>query len=87
MALFDRAKKESLPGEQKPASIDDILAPSAVNISSNYIQVGGKYARTLFVSTYPRYLNSNWLSPVINLDQELNMSMFVHPEDTYAVLR
>lgn len=80
-------KKEQLPTEGKPTGIDDILAPSAINISSNYIQVGGKYARTLFVSTYPRFLNSNWLSPVINLDQEFNMSMFIHPEDTYTILK
>ena len=87
MALFKKPPKEDITTQQKPVGIDEILAPSAVNISSNYVQVGGKFSRTLFVSTYPRYLNSNWLSPVINLDEEINLSMFVHPEDTYSMLK
>jgi len=87
MALFKKQPKEELPTQQKPTSIDEILAPSAVSVSSNYLQVGEKMARTLFVSVYPRYLNSNWFSPVINMDQELNIAFYVHPEDTVNILR
>lgn len=73
--------------EIKQPTIDEILAPSAVSISSNYIQVGEKLARTLFISAFPRYLNSNWFSPVINLDQELNLAFYIHPEDTANILK
>lgn len=74
--------------EQKPETIiDEILAPSAVSIASNHIQVGEKLSRTLFISSYPRYLNTGWFSPVINLDQELNISLHIHPEDTVAILK
>jgi len=45
--------------------IDEILAPSAVNVSSNYIQVGDRFSRTIFISNYPRFLNSGWFSNVI----------------------
>ena len=67
--------------------IDEILAPSAVNVSSNYIQVGDRFSRTIFISNYPRFLNSGWFSNVINLDQELNIAFHIHPEDTAAILK
>jgi type IV secretory pathway VirB4 component len=73
------------PSEQK--KLAEILAPSAVKISANTIQIGGKFARTLFVATYPRYLNTNWFSPVINLDRPLDISIYVHPQDTGDILK
>lgn len=73
--------------EQKNETIDEILAPSAINISSSYIQVGEKLGRTIFISNYPRFLNSNWFSQVINLDQELNIAFHIHPEDTAVILK
>src|SRR3989344_5404438 len=66
---------------------DDILAPSAIDVSSNYLQIGDTYARTIFVATYPRYLNTNWFSPVINMDRPFDASIFVHPEDTANMLK
>jgi type IV secretory pathway VirB4 component len=67
--------------------LQDIVAPSALEISSNNIKLGEKFARTLFVISYPRFLSSNWFSPIINLDQVFNISIFVHPVDTATVLR
>lgn len=67
--------------------IAELLAPSAVQISSSDIQVGSRYARTLFVSTYPRYLNTGWFAPIINLDREFDVSIFVHPENSAVVLK
>src|SRR3989344_247938 len=86
-AFFNKIKKGEAPDKEKQQTIDEILAPSAVSVSPNHIQVGGKLARTMFISSYPRYLNSNWLSPVINLDQELNIAFYIHPEDTANILR
>lgn len=73
--------------EQETTAIDETLAPSAVNISSNNIQIGERLARTIFISSYPRFLNSNWFSQIINLDQELNIAFHIHPEDTGAILK
>ena len=67
--------------------IDDLLAPAAVSVAANYIQIGEKFARTLLAATYPRYLNTNWFSPIINLDRPLDISIFVHPQDTGAILK
>lgn len=67
--------------------VDDLLAPSAVSISANYLQIGEKFARTLFVINYPRYLTTNWFSPVVNLDQPLDATIYIHPQETGAILK
>lgn len=70
-----------------PTSLQDLIAPSAVQISSNSVQLGEKFTRTIFIVNYPRFLNVNWLSPIINFPKAMDISMFVHPTDTGALLR
>lgn len=67
--------------------LSEYLAPGAFNIAPTYIQVGDKFARTIFLATYPRYLQTNWFSPVINLDRTFDVSMFVLPKNTSTVLK
>lgn len=69
------------------ATIRDLIAPSAIKLSSNHMQVGDTMARTHFVVAYPRYLNTNWFSPIINLDFPLDISMMIHPIDTREILK
>ncbi|MEX1123568.1 MAG: DUF87 domain-containing protein [Patescibacteria group bacterium] len=64
------------------ASILDVIAPGGMNITPNYVQLGSYYLRTLFVYTYPRYLQANWLSPIINYDTTLDLGMFIYPVET-----
>jgi len=68
-------------------TLEDQLAPSAISINSNSIQIGEKMARTLFVSTLPRYLNTNWFSPIINLDRLIDMAIYFHPAESGTVLK
>lgn len=63
------------------------MAPSAIDISSNYLQIGDTYARTFFLATYPRYLNTNWFSPIVNMDRPFDVSIFAHPENTAQMLK
>jgi conjugal transfer ATP-binding protein TraC len=67
--------------------LQDVIAPSAFQINANYIRVGNKMARVLFVMSYPRFLSSEWFSPVINLDKVFDISIFIHLVDTSSVLR
>jgi len=69
------------------AKLNDLIAPSAIKIAPRSIRVGETMAQTLFVITYPRYLHSNWFSPIINIDMPMDISMFVHPIETYAILK
>lgn len=72
-------------GNQK--NIDEFFAPSALKVSPNNIQIGSQYARTIFMATYPRYLHTNWFSPVINLDRVFDLSIYINPKNTSSVLK
>jgi len=95
--LFNTKKKNKdtditpiFPGQVYEAGVmelQDIIAPSALEINSSNVKIGEKVARTLFVVAYPRFLASNWFSPIINLDKVFNISIFVHPVETSVVLR
>ena len=85
-------KKEEIPGIPvlKPktgASVKDIIAPSALEVSSDNLRLAKRYCRTIFAFTYPRYLNTNWFSPVINLDRHFDISMYINPIDTSVALK
>ena len=67
-------------------TLRDIIAPAALEITPNYLRLGEKLVRTIFTFSYPRYLHTNWFSPVVNLDMVLDISFFIHPVDTGYVL-
>lgn len=79
-----------LPNEiYKAATLElqDIIAPSAMQITPKSLNLGDKIARTFFVISYPRYLSDNWFSPIINLDKIFDVSIFIHPIETAEILR
>lgn len=67
--------------------LKDILAPSALKVSPKDLNLGEKVGRTLFVISYPRFLDESWFAPIINLDKVFNVSIFIHPVDTAKILR
>lgn len=69
------------------ADLRDILAPAALEINSNYLRLGKKLTKSFFIYNYPRFLNTNWFSPMINLDKMLDISFFISPIDTGAALK
>lgn len=72
--------------QQGMASVLDLIAPAAFRIEPNFLQLGSLFTRTLFVFTYPRYVQTNWLSPIINYDITLDVSMFIYPIGTKQVM-
>ena len=84
-------KKELLVSEklyQKGlATVKDIIAPAVFQITPNYVRINKKLATTLFVYAYPRYLQTSWFSPIINLDSTFDVAMFIHPQNTAEVLK
>jgi len=56
-------------------------------VSPTFIRIGEKFARTIFVFSYPRYLHTGWFSPIINMDKLFDISMHVHPVDTATIMR
>jgi conjugal transfer ATP-binding protein TraC len=67
--------------------LKDVLAPSALQITPKELNLGEQVARMFFIISYPRYLTENWFSPIINLDQVFDVSIFIHPIDTAPVLK
>ncbi len=67
-------------------SVLDQIAPADWVVTPNYVQFGPLYAKTLFVYTYPRYLGTNWLSPIINFDITSDISMFIYPLKSNEVM-
>ena len=67
--------------------LQDVIAPHALRISSRELDLGERIARTFFVISYPRFLTTGWLAPIINMDKVLDISIFIHPMDTSEMLR
>jgi len=65
----------------------DIIAPSALKINANNINLGSKIGRTYFTMSYPRFLSEGWFSPVINLDKVFDVSINIVPVDTTVALK
>lgn len=64
----------------------DFIAPSSLEIESGHFRLGTYYARAFYVYGFPRQLFTGWLSSVINMDEEIDLSMFVYPVESRVVL-
>ncbi|MDI9627738.1 MAG: hypothetical protein QM286_04230 [Acidobacteriota bacterium] len=64
----------------------DFIAPSSIELRSSHFRLGSKYGRTMYVYGYPRQIYTGWLSSIINIDEVLDISMFIYPVDTQVVL-
>ena len=73
--------------ESAVTALRDILAPAALEIAPGFLRLNKKLARVFFVFNYPRFLNTNWFSEIINLDKTLDISFFIHPIDTGVALK
>ncbi|MEO8911972.1 MAG: DUF87 domain-containing protein [Candidatus Saccharimonas sp.] len=67
-------------------TLRDLIAPSSLEIHSGHFRLGTKYGRTLYIYGYPRELYTGWLSSIINIDQVIDISMFIYPVETEVVL-
>ena len=96
MGLFTKKGKEKidiapiLPKEIYQSAVmdlKDVIAPSALKIQAKQVHLGEKIARTFFVISYPKFLADSWFSPIVNLDKEFDVSIYIHPIDTQTILR
>ena len=73
--------------EQGITTLRDLISPSSIEIHSSYFRLGTKYGRTLYVYGYPRSLYTGWLSTLINIDEVLDISMYIYPVDTTVIMK
>lgn len=69
------------------ASIRDLIAPSSFEAGYDHIKIDGMYSQTFFVYTYPRYIDTNWLSPVVNYDVTMDISQYIYPISSEDIMK
>lgn len=67
-------------------ALRDFIAPSSLEFKPNYFHLGTRFARTYYVFGYPRQLYTGWLSSMVNLDEVIDLSMFIYPVESQVVL-
>jgi type IV secretory pathway VirB4 component len=67
-------------------ALRDFIAPSSIEFGATHFQLGTRYARTYYVYGYPRQIYTGWLSSMVNLDEVMDMSMYVYPVESQVVL-
>jgi len=77
-------EKKLISASQSP--IQDVLAPSIIEVDFDYLKINNRFVRTMFVAGYPRYVSANWLSPLINFEQSLDTSLFIYPVESKTIL-
>src|SRR3989344_4821711 len=67
-------------------NISDVIAPSELEVDFNHVRINQNFYRTYFVSGYPRFVEPNWLEPIVSFDHSLFISMFIYPTKSKGVL-
>ena len=68
-------------------SIRDLIAPASIKVMPDFLRLGSKFVRTIFVVNYPRYITVGWFTPVVNLNQTFDVSMFFYPVKSAVILK
>lgn len=74
-------------GEGAALSLTDVIAPSAISVNPKSINISGRLSRIFYAVSYPRYLSDGWLEQVLNLEQEMDISIVIHPINTAETLK
>ncbi|MFA5420469.1 MAG: DUF87 domain-containing protein [Patescibacteria group bacterium] len=68
-------------------SVRDLISPASLRVNPTFLNLGGKFLRTIFVITYPRYISVGWFAPIINLNECFDVSMFFYPVKSSIILK
>lgn len=68
-------------------TLRDLISPSSLEFKSDHFRIGTKYGRTMYVYGYPRSLMTGWLSSIINMDEVLDVSMYIYPVETAIIMK
>lgn len=62
------------------------LAAPSPEPQSTHFQLGTRFARTYYVFGYPRQIYTGWLGGMINLDEMIDISLFIYWIESQVVL-
>src|SRR5204862_136776 len=63
------------------------LAPAAVEVARNHVHLEYHYARVLIVVGYPRTVAAGWLTPLLEFQHPIEVSLHVHPLETASIVK
>jgi type IV secretory pathway VirB4 component len=67
-------------------TLRDLIAPSSLEIHSSHFRLGTKYGRTIYIYGYPRSIYTGWISNLVNVDEVLDVSMYIYPVESQVIL-
>jgi len=67
--------------------VRDLIAPSSFAVDPTFLKLNDRFVRTLFVTTYPRYVGIGWGSPIINFKGTIDIGMFFYPIKSEVILK
>jgi conjugal transfer ATP-binding protein TraC len=73
--------------QEESFDVRDIIAPPYIGVTQDHIKLGERFAKSFFIFSYPRYLNTGWFSPVIDLNTPMDISFFIHPVSSELILK
>lgn len=68
-------------------SVRDLISPSSFEVTSSFLRLGDMFVRTMFVTTYPRYVGIGWGAPVINYNSTIDIAMYFYPIKPEVILK
>lgn len=69
------------------SSVNHLMAPDSMEIKPDKLFISGMHAKPYFVYNYPRFIDSNWLGNIINMDTTMDISMFIYPIDSAKIMK
>ena len=67
-------------------ALRDFIAPSSLVFENSFFHLGTRIARTFYVYGYPRQVYTGWLSNMVNMDEVMDLSLYIYPVESQVVL-
>jgi len=85
--LPKKEKEKEKIFESEEITVKDIIAPPSIYLGSTFLRIGERFSRSYFIFSFPRYLSTAWLSPIINLDVPLDIGIHIYPYSSEETLK
>jgi hypothetical protein len=82
----ETARVQPLPDERAFADLAALVSPSALEETASAVRLGGRQARTLGISHYPKRLSPGWLDSLHAFEGDLDVSLHLQPAPNQAVM-
>lgn len=78
------SEKQYLKGLRQ---LRDLIAPASMAVAPDFLRVGDWFARSLFITTFPRYINVGWFEPMIDYSATFDLAQYYYPVDPEIILK